>query len=272
MNSHQDKERAIVGRLDNKVAFITGAGSGIGKAGAELFAQEGAKVVVVDVNRESAHSTVNGIIAAGGEAIALLVDVKNVAQVDEAVAQAISTYGKIDILWSNAGISRGAYSPIETFDIDLWHEMIDVNLNSFFYLVRSAIPHMKRRRAGVILSTVSIAGIVAHVPGRAPYTASKGALIALTRLLSLELAGYGIRVNAIAPGKVKTDIHKHHAPAAAEDPFGVHWENPAPLPLTDATRPAEPAEIAQTALFLADDRIGPMTGAVIVHDGGRTSR
>jgi NAD(P)-dependent dehydrogenase (short-subunit alcohol dehydrogenase family) len=91
-------------------------------------------------------------------------------------------------------------------------------------------------------------------------------------LLSLELAGHGIRVNAIAPGKVKTDIHKHHAPALVEDPFGVKWDNAAPLPVTDATRPAEPEEIAQTALYLADDRVGPLTGAVIVHDGGRTVR
>lgn len=261
-----------MGRLDDKVALITGGAAGIGRAGAELFAQEGAIVVVVDINEELAQSVADAIVAAGGQAIVRVADVKDPTKVADVVEDVISTFGRIDILWSNAGISRGAYSPIETFDIDLWREMIEVNLNSFFYLVRAAIPHMKQRRAGVILTTVSIAGLVAHVPGRAPYTASKGALIALTRLLSLELAGYGIRVNAIAPGRVRTDIHKHQAPALVEDPFGVQWENPVPLPQTDATRPAEPEEIAQTALYLADDRVGPLTGAVIVHDGGRTVR
>jgi 3-oxoacyl-[acyl-carrier protein] reductase len=113
---------------------------------------------------------------------------------------------------------------------------------------------------------------MAHIPGRAPYTASKGALISLTRLLALELAGFNIRVNCIAPGRVRTNIGANRQPAPDPSPFGIEWTSPTPTPETDATRIADPMEIAHTALYLVSDEVGPLTGITIAHDGGRSTR
>jgi 3-oxoacyl-[acyl-carrier protein] reductase len=132
---------------------------------------------------------------------------------------------------------------------------------------------MKSRRSGAIVSTASIAGIVANGPGRAAYTASKGALLALTRLLALELAGFNIRVNCVAPGNgVNTNINAGSPHAPVHSPFGIDWACPTPEPITGATRSATPMEIAYTALYLVSDEVGPVTGITIAHDGGRTSR
>ncbi|HEX4518313.1 MAG TPA: SDR family NAD(P)-dependent oxidoreductase [Gaiellaceae bacterium] len=260
-------------RLDGKVALITGSGSGIGEAGAMLFAQEGAKVVVVDIVPERVESAVAAIQEAGGEAIGVAADVSKLDEVEAMVAKTVESYGRIDIFWSNAGIVRGRYTPVEEFSVDLWNEVIDANLNAFFYGLKHVVPQMKAQRKGAILSTSSVAGLIANVPGRAPYTATKGALIALTRLLALELAGFNIRVNCIAPGRVRTNIHKGRDPAPEPSPFGMEWPEPIlPLPETDATRRAEPIELAHTALYLVSDEVGPLTGITIAHDGGRTSR
>jgi 3-oxoacyl-[acyl-carrier protein] reductase len=261
-----------VGRLAGKVAIITGAGSGIGEAGALLFAQEGAKVVVADVQQARVESTVAAIRDAGGEAIGTTTDVSRLEDVQAMVDGAIEAYGQIDVLWNNAGIVRGFHTPIEDISVETWHEVMAVNLDGVFYALKCAIPHMKARRRGAIVTTASVAGLAAFVPGRAPYTASKGALIALTRLLALELAAFNIRVNCIAPGRVRTNIRENPGPMPADNPFGIDWSLPRLDPETDATREAEPIEIAQTALYLASDEVGPLTGTTIVHDGGATSR
>jgi 3-oxoacyl-[acyl-carrier protein] reductase len=261
-----------MGKLDGKVAIITGAGSGIGEAGARLFAREGAAVVVADVVAERVGAVVDAIAAAGGEALGSTTDVSRLDDVEAMVDAAIAAYGRIDVLWNNAGIVREIWTPIEEIPVDTWHEVLGVNLHGVFYCLRCVIPHMKAQRRGAIVNTASIAGLVAHIPGRAPYTASKGALVSLTRLLALELAGFNIRVNCIAPGRVRTDIRGSNPERPAENRFGLEWSQPEPAPVTDATRVAEPEEIAQTALYLVSDDVGPLTGVTIAHDGGRTTR
>ncbi len=261
-----------MGKLDDKVAVITGAGSGIGEAGSHLFAREGAAVVVADVVRERVDGVVGAIRERGGDALGATTDVSRLADVEAMVAAAVETYGRIDILWNNAGIVREVFTPIEEIPVETWHEVLGVNLHGVYYCLRCVIPHMKAQRKGAIVNTASIAGLVANIPGRAPYTASKGALVSLTRLLALELAGFNIRVNCIAPGRVRTDIRGSIPERPAENRFGVDWSYPDPLPVTDATRVAEPEEIAQTALYLVGDDVGPLTGITIAHDGGRTTR
>jgi NAD(P)-dependent dehydrogenase (short-subunit alcohol dehydrogenase family) len=260
-------------RLKDKVAIVTGAGSGIGKAGVQLFSAEGAKVIVVDVDESRVRETVRSIVDSGGTALGSVTDVSDPADVASMVALAIEAYGQVDILWNNAGTIQGIYTPFEDITDEMWHRTLAVNLHGVFYTLKQVIPHMKQRRRGAIINTASVAGLVAHIPGRAPYTASKGALISLTRLLALELSGFNIRVNAIAPGNVHTSVLENSPPAPRDSPFGFDWVAPnRPTPVTDATRVAEPAEIAQTALYLACDEVGPLTGTVIAHDGGRTSR
>jgi 3-oxoacyl-[acyl-carrier protein] reductase len=263
----------VLGRLEEKVAIITGSGSGIGESGAHLFALEGATVVVVDILEERVAAVVEAIHRDGGKARGIVTDVTDLEQMTAMAEETLEAFGRIDIFWSNAGIVRGRYTPAEEFSVELWQQVLDVNLNSFFYGLKAVVPQMKKQRKGVILSTASVAGLIANVPGRAPYTASKGALIALTRLLALELAGFNIRVNCVAPGRTRTNIHANRAPAPEPSPFGMEWPDPiTPLPETDATRRAEPIEVARTALYLVSDDVGPLTGITVAHDGGRSSR
>ena len=259
-----------MGRLTGKVAVITGAGSGIGEAGAHLFAREGARVVVADLHADRVEATVTAIREAGGTATGSVTDVADRASVEAMVDAAISDQGTIDILWNNAGIGTGAGTPIEQIAVEDWLRVVDVNLNGVFYAIRAVLPHMKARRSGSILTTSSICGMVAFVPGGAAYAATKGAVIAITRVLALELAGFNIRVNCIAPGRVRTRIGEG-ATHPDGNPFAIDWPLPIPHPQTDATREAEPIEIAHTALHLVSDEVGPLTGTTITHDGGITS-
>jgi NAD(P)-dependent dehydrogenase (short-subunit alcohol dehydrogenase family) len=261
-----------MGRLAGKVAIVTGAGSGIGAAGALLFAAEGARVVVVDSVAERVDATVAAVRAAGGDALGCTTDVSDFQAVGATVEATLAEYGRVDILWNNAGIVRGFGVPLEEISVETWHEVIDVNLNGTFYALKHVIPHMKARRSGAIVNTASIAGLVAYIPGRAPYSASKGAIVALTRLAALELAAFNIRVNCIAPGRVHTNIGADAPSRPAHNDFGIEWTPPVPHPETDATRAAEPIEIAHTALYLVSDEVGPLTGATISHDGGAASR
>lgn len=260
------------GKLDGRVAFITGAGSGIGEAGSLLFAREGAAVVVADVAPARVEATVAAIEAEGGRAVGRTVDVADPAAVRSAIDGVVGELGAIDVLWNNAGIGLGGGTPLEDIRSDHWERVLAVNLTGVFAAMQAAIPHMKRRRAGSILTTSSVSGIKAFVPGGAPYTVTKGAVIALTKLAAYELAPFNIRVNCIAPGRVRTNMGEG-LELPPDDPFDLrNWKPPIPEPITDATRDAEPMEIARTALFLVSDDIGPMTGAVIAHDGGVTSR
>ena len=246
-------------RLKDKVAIITGAGSGIGKASALAFAREGAKVVVADWGEATGQETVELIKKQKGKAIFVKVDVSSSSDVENLVKQCLAAYGQVDILFNNAGIVKmGALH--ETSEQD-WDQVINVNLKGVFLCSKAVIPQMLKQGQGKIVNTASIAGLVGF-DQLAPYCASKGGIIALTREMAIEYAPKKINVNCIAPGVIKTAMTKDmlNDPATAQ---GFAAGTPYP-------RLGEPEDIALAAVYLASDESDFVTGEVLVVDGGWT--
>lgn len=246
-------------KLQNKVAVITGAGSGIGKATAILFAKEGAKVVVANRRVDKGEATVFEIKNLGGEAIFVQTDVSKWEDVDRMVLKAVATYGKVDILVNNAGIVR--FGPLHQTDESAWNDTININLKGVFYCMKRVIPEMLKIGKGKIVNIASIAGLVGF-DQIGPYCASKGGIIALTREAALEYAKNKINVNVIAPGVIKTEMTEG---MLADEVTKKGFENQTPYP-----RLGEPEDIAQAALYLASDEADFVTGEVLVVDGGWT--
>ncbi len=250
-------------RLANKVAIITGAASGMGRASALLFAKEGAKVIAVDINNEGGKETVDQIKRDGGEAIFVHVDVSKAKEVEQLIKTSVDTYGKLDILFNNAG-HPGKSAIIENIDEAIWDEVYAVNVKAIFFGAKYAAPEMKKRGGGVILNTASIAGERPR-PNQALYCSSKGAAIVLTKGLALELAPYKIRVNCIDPVGTDTPMIPKFLPE------GTNLKEF--LPKIIATIPmgrlAKPEDIAYAALYLASDEASMVTGVALQVDGGR---
>lgn len=246
-------------RLKNKVAVITGAGSGIGRASALAFAREGAKVVVADWGDKTGEESVKLIKKQGDDAIFVKVDVSKSADVANLVKQTLSQYGRVDILFNNAGIVKmGALH--ETTEAD-WDQVINVNLKSVFLCSKAVIPQMLKQDKGKIVNTSSIAGLVGF-DQIGPYCASKGGIIALTREMALEYASKKINVNCIAPGVIKTAMTKD----MLNDPATVKgFTASTPYP-----RLGESEDIAMAAVYLASDESDFVTGEILVVDGGWT--
>lgn len=249
-------------RLEGKVALITGAGSGIGRATAELFAREGAKVAVVDLSAESGEQTVEAIREAGGASIFVRADVSNAEDAQQMIARTVDEWGRIDILYNNAGIPMGA-TPIEEVDDAFFDKVMAVNVRSVHLGVKHVVPHMKRQGGGVILNTASTAGIRPR-PGLSAYAASKGAVIAFTKALALELAPFKIRVVSINP--VATDTPMLPEFFGKADPAEARARFIASVPMG---RLNTPTDIAHAALYLASDEAFMVTGTAFEIDGGR---
>lgn len=250
-------------RLAGKVSLITGAGSGIGRAIAQCFAKEGAKVVAVDFNQAAVQETQSSIERAGGVCHALTVDVSQEQQVYEAIATTVDLYGQLDVICNNAGIS--VLKPAtETTEAEL-DKLLGVNLKGVFFGCKHALRQMVKQEGGAIVNTASELAIVGQ-PLYSAYCATKGGVLALTRALSVEWASRGIRINAICPGPVDTPMLR--AEFETGDDREVEAQNVvATIP---AGRLGTPEEIAQVALFLASDEARFVHGAAIVADGGKT--
>ena len=248
-----------MGKLDGKVALITGAASGIGRASALLFVEEGAKVAVADYVPAQGQETVKMIKEAGAEAIFIEADVSKAADVERMVKTTVDTYGRIDILFNNAGI-MGAFAPTAKTTEEKWDLIVGINLKGVFLGSKYAIPVMLDQGGGVIVNTASTAGIEA-LPNLPAYSASKGGVILLTKAMAMEYGKKNIRVNCICPGGIRTPI------AAAS---GIVGEQ-SPLPGQPLRRIGEPEDVAQAALYLASDGSSYITGAALVVDGGWTS-
>ena len=253
-------------RLAGKVAMITGAGSGIGRAAALLFGREGAAVVAVDVRADAAEETAKQVEADGGRAVGLAADVADDDQVRAAVDAAVQTFGGLQVLYNNAGVnSRG--SVLDATEED-WHRCFAVNVTGTFLCSRAAAPVMLAGGGGSIVNQASVAGLVG-IANFAAYCAAKGAVIALTRSMSVDLAPQGVRVNAIAPGTVFTPLMEPMLTARGGGDLATG------LAMTVQKYPigrlGTPEDIAAVALFLAGDESGFLTGSVVTADGGMTS-
>jgi len=250
-------------KLQDKVAVITGAGSGIGQATALLFAEEGAKVVVADYSVEGGEETVKLVKEKSGEAIFVAVDVSRAADVQKMIKTAIDKYGRLDILHNNAGII-GPLGPTENVSEADWDRVLSVNLKGVFLGSKYAIPHMLKQGGGVIINTASIAGLVGltNIPA---YCASKGGVVSLTKAIALEYARKNIRVNCICPGAIKTPMLYRVTGAQLEAEK---------LPCEDQPigRCGEPEEIARAALYLACEQSSFVTGTALIVDGGLTAQ
>ena len=251
----------MAGRLQDKVALITGAGSGIGRASAERFAAEGAQVVVVDL--KGAEETVAAIEAAGGEGLALRTDVADEDGVAAMAEVALERFGKVDVLMNNAGILDD-YLPAADTPTEVWDRVLGVNLFAQFFTARALLPQMVERGDGAIINVASTAGLNGG-NGGAAYTTSKHAIIGFTRQLCFDYARKGIRCNVICPGAVETGMTKEIF--ASPDAAVMAAVESAPI-----GRWAQPEELANAALFLASDEASFVNGAVYVVDGGFDSK
>lgn len=249
-----------MGALDNKVAIVTGAGGGIGRAMSTRFAREGAALICVDIDEARINATVDEIVNGSGQAIALSADVAIEASAEAAVATAAEAFGGLDVLVSNA-IYDLPLAPLTDISYDDWQRTMDVNLNSAFLFSKHAIPAIEQRGGGSIILIASQLGRTAK-PGRPWYCAQKGALINMARAMALDHAHQNIRVNSLSPGPVETDrfLTNFEDRAAAQAASGTMFG-----------RLGKPEEIAAGAVFLASDESSFMTGSDMLIDGGYTA-
>lgn len=250
-------------RLSNKVALITGAGSGIGRESALLFAAEGAQIVVCDVNQSSGQETVQLVEAAGGKAIFVKADVSQAAEARAMIEAAEQSFGKLNILFNNAGIFHGADGSVLDTEEEVWDLTMNINLKGVFLGCKYGIPALLRAGGGSIINTASFVAIVGAATSQSAYTASKGGVLSLTREIAVEFARQNIRVNALCPGPVETPLLAElMADPARRQRRLVH------IP---PGRLAQAKEIANAALFLASDESSYMNGSTFLVDGGITA-
>ena len=250
-----------MGRLDDKVAVITGAGGGMGREAAILFTGAGARVCVADVNAEAAEETVS---LCSGEAFSVEVDVADEEGVAGMYAQTSERFGGVDVLYNNAGISPGDDASVLETSVEAWQRVQDINAKGVFLCCKHGIPHLLKRGGGSVINVASFVAIVGAATSQISYTASKGAVLAMSRELAVQFAREGVRVNALCPGPVETPLLLS---IFGDDPEALerrrrHW----PM-----GRLAKPREIVNAALFLASDESSYVTGTTFLVDGGLTA-
>ncbi len=255
-------------RLENKVALITGGGSGIGRACAEMFAREGARVAVSDISLERAQATTQFVTSHGGDAIAISGDVSVGDDAQNMVSATVEKFGKLDVLVNSAGVSARNAMPKGSSPEEVWDKVIDVNLKGTYMVSWHAMPEMAKSGGGSIINLSSIMGLVGYPVGMGggfnPYNPSKGGVVQFTRNLAIDSASKNVRVNCICPGYVETDLTS----ALTKDAEALsRLETLHPI-----GRLGQPEEIAYAALYLASDESGFVTGTPLVVDGGYTAQ
>jgi dihydroanticapsin dehydrogenase len=250
----------LAGRLDGKRVVITGAAANIGAATATLFAQEGARIVIGDIDA-GAEGTAEQIRSAGGEATFVQTDLTQEDQVRALIDRAVEVLGGIDVMINNAGLQRSG--AITEFDVADWDALMTVNPRSCFLMAKHGVPHLRESDSGVIVNTASLAALKGG-PGLTGYSASKGAIVGFSRALAMELAPDGIRVNTMCPGWVDTEFNT----PAIEFMGGAEAQAKAISGIVPLNRQSTPDEIAQGMLYLASDMSSYMTGQAMFVDGG----
>ena len=257
-----------MGRVEGKVVFLTGAGAGIAKATARACAREGAKVALIELNREAGESAERQIRDEGGDALFVHTDVTSDESVRKAVEATVERFGRVDVLFNCAGGSLQEDVPVHEMSLDIWHRTVALNMLHPFLTCRYAIPHMMKARSGSIINVTSHLGLIGSI--KPAYAATKGGIAAFTKTLAAQYAEYGIRANALAPGSIRTErqIKRYEnqdfesSPAARERAvFQTLY------PFSKGV----PEDIAAIAVFLASDESRMLTGTTIAADGGRSS-
>lgn len=257
-------------RLKGKIAIITGAGTGVGRACMRLFAAEGAKVVGVSRTQKNLDETLAQVKAAKGEGMVVAADLAKPESAEKVVNETIKAYGRIDVLVNSAGVgyswlekSPGSMGPVTDTTPEKWHEVMAINLDSTFYMCRQVIPHMQKQKAGSIVNVTSISGLLG-LPVAHTYTAAKGAAINLTRSLAVTYCNDGLRANCIAPGFIKTPM--------VESVLGLFDDPNMADRLVPMRRPGTAEEMAYGCLYFASDESTYCQGSVLVIDGGTLAR
>lgn len=255
-------------QLAEKVALITGAGSGIGKATALLFAKEGAKVAALGRTDEELKDIVTQIQDGGGEAMPVAADISKPDEMQQAVQQLVNQWGRLDIVFANAGIN-GVWAPLEELDPEEWNKTINVNLTGTYLTVKYAVPYLKKQGGSVIVTSSVNGTRMFSNTGATAYACTKAAQVAFAKMVALELAKHRIRVNVICPGAIETNIEEstdrqdlEEAKEPVEFPEGE-------IPLTDG-KPGTSEQVAQLVLFLASDASSHITGTEMWIDGGQS--
>lgn len=255
-------------QLLGKVALITGAGSGIGKATALLLAKEGAKIAALGRSEDEIKQTVTQIQNAGGEAITVFADISQPQEMQQAIQQIANQWGRLDIVFANAGIN-GVWAPLEQLEPDEWDKTININLKGTFLTVKYAVPYLKKQ-GGAVIITSSVNGTrIFSNTGATAYSCTKAAQVAFTKMVALELAEHRIRVNVICPGAIETNIDENTEQRDL-DKIREPVEFPeGKIPLTDG-KPGRSEQVAQLILFLSSDASTHITGTEIWIDGGES--
>ena len=254
--------------MKSAVALVTGAGSGIGKAAALALARQGYKIGALGHTEDEIASVVEEIAAANGDAISLLADISVEEQMSAAVAQLVKQYGRLDVVIANAGIN-GVWAPIDDLKLSEWNDTISVNLTGTFLTIRATVPELKRCGGGSIVVVSSINGTRTFTtPGATAYTATKAGQVAMVQQLALELARHRIRINAVCPGEIETNIEANtKLRKEDETAIPVVWPQ-GQVPITGG-RPGRSEDVADVIVFLASERSRHITGSPIWVDGGQ---
>jgi NAD(P)-dependent dehydrogenase (short-subunit alcohol dehydrogenase family) len=267
INSRKLRENKPM-QLAERVALITGAGSGIGKAAAMLLSKEGAKIGVLGHTKEELEETVSQIQNAGGEAMPLIADISQPDQMQQAVEQLANQWGRLDIVFANAGIN-GVWAPIEELDPQEWDKTINVNLKGTFLTVKYAVPYLKKQGGSVVITSSVNGTRIFSNSGATAYSCTKAAQVAFTKMVALELAKHRIRVNVVCPGAIDTNIEESTERRDLEEIQEPVEFPEGKIPLTDG-KSGTSEQVAQLVLFLASDASSHITGTEMWIDGGES--